>query len=373
VLVETALVVGVILTILLFSLQVGVLGFLQLTVDAASYMDAHLVSVGVAASMSPQQATSRIFPQIAPAQIVSTVAPAPSPSVPVDYGYNDPNPAVQAASATHRNGGASMMEPTLETATVAKPGMLSLFGKSVGVTGESIDALWLECGIHANVSNTSTGCSPGAASTFQGNYFTNGEHTPPYFVGFDFLHRCTDAQPWGTCSSTGINFMALGTAEYLKAPVGSQTGNWSAGLPGIGGTANNNTFGLATCHQRAYAIVAATLAAYPTLYGYYLAPNAWAPLNGWGPVQNGYMIWVQMYNQDGNRWPTLPNNNSKRPYNNFGYGPSYVSNWVVDWDLKTDQYIGQIYSWDGTVALGATPGGALGVGSNPTYPQQWCP
>ncbi len=390
VLVETALVVGVILTIFLFSLQVGVLGFLQLTVDAASYMDAHLVSVGVntSASMTPQKATSLIFPQISPAQIVSTVAPAPSPSVPIDYGYNSTDSTVQGAmgsSLTHRNGGVSMLEPTLETATVTKPNMLSLFHKSVGVTGESTDALWLECGIHANVSNSNAGCSPGAASTFQGNYFTTGEHAPPYFVGFDFLHHCNDAQPWGSaCSSTGINFLALGTAEFLHAAVGSQQGDWFFSNPGVGGAVNQSVFSFVGCHQRAYAIIAATLQNYPTLYGYYQAPSVWAAQNGYAgygyngnAATNGAAIWYQMYNYTNpatqNLYPYLPNNSPLRGFNNFLTGPAGVSTTVIDWDNATDNAVHEIYSWDGVVALGATPGGSLGVGSNPTYPDKNCP
>jgi hypothetical protein len=109
------------------------------------------------------------------------------------------------------------------------------------------------------------------------------------------------------------------------------------------------------------------------LYGYYAAPSIYGIANGWGATStNASMIWAQMYNQDGNRYPLLPNNNSRRPYNNFAYGPSFVSYWVVDWDQITDEQVGGIYSWDGTVQAGATPGGSLGVGSNPTYPGNNC-
>ncbi len=365
VLVETALVVGVILTMLLFSIQVGALGFLQVTVDAASFVDAHLVSVGVAASMSPEQATHGIFPQIAPAQIVSTVAPAPSPSVPVDYGYNSINSNTQNQSATHRNGGTTMMEPTLETATVSKPNIFSIFGKSVGVTGESVDALWLECGIHANVSNTTTGCSPGAASTFQGNYFTAGEHAPPYFVGFDFLHHCNDYQPWTTCA--GVNFLALGTSEFLHASAGNQAGNWANVQPGIGGLAGTSTFSLMACHQRVYAQIASYFSHYNTLYGYYQA------LNPNRNVPNGEVVFYSEFEYPPDSiYPNRPN--TRRGLNDFTVGtPGNPTNTVETFDPTTDSLISNVYSWDTAVALGTQPSVAVSVGSNPTHPEKACP
>ncbi len=372
VLVETALVVGVILTLLLFSIQVGVLGFLQITADAASFMDAHLVAVGVAASTSPQTATHAIFPQIAPAQITSTVAPAPSPSVPVDYGYNSLDAATQSASATHRNGGASMMEPTLETASVAKPNIFRLLGKSVGVRSESVDALWLECGIHSNVSNTSTGCSPGAASTFQGNYFTAGENAPPYFVGFDFLHHCNDYQPWTACNANGLNFLALGVGEYLHAQAGSQDGNWDNPIAGAGGLAGTSTFSLIACHQRVYAGIAAYFAQsqFQTLYGYYAArsPNPIAL-----GLPNGEVVFYSLweYPPDSN-YPNVTT--TRRGFTDFGVGPPGAPTGTVqNFDAVTDSLVDDVYSWDTKVALGTPPGGSLSVGSLPTNPQSNCP
>ncbi len=370
VLVETALVVGVILTMLLFSIQVGVLGFLQITVDAASFVDAHLVSVGVAASMSPQQATSNIFPQIAPSLIASTVAPAPSPSVPVDYGYNSTDAAEQSASATHRNGGASMIEPTLETATVTKPNIFSMFGKSVGVRSQSVEAVWLECGIHANVSNSASGCSPGAASTFQGNYFSAGEHAPPYFIGFDYLHHCNNPQPWTSCTNAGVNFLALGTSEFLHAAAGEQVGNWANPLPGAGGLAGTSTFSLMACHQRVYALIAGYFSLFPTLKEYYDTPS----INPAGAGQtNAAVVFYSLWGTTSALYPSYTTTRSGM--NDFGLGPPIAQNvtgTVQNFDVPTDQNIDTVYGWDNKVAPGTAPGGALSVGTIPTTPQTNC-
>lgn len=381
VLVETALVVGVILTMLLFSIQVGVLGFLQLTFDAASFVDARFAAVGVA-DTSPAghaNATSTIFPQIAPAQIASTVAPAPSPTVPVNYGYNDPNAANQAASLTNRHGGVSMMLPAQQTSTITKPAFFSLFGKKVGVGSQSIDALWLECGIHVNVSNGNAGCSPAAAgvgsAAYQGNYFTTGENAPPYFVGLNHIHHCTDAQPWTTCSTVGTDYLALGSAAFLHGPAGLQVGNWLANSPGAGGDAGATTFWLMGCHQRTYAIIAAGLAPFPDLQAYYSAfPNAFAVANGYpATTTNAQAIFAQMYNFDGN-YPAFPTTASRRGMNDFQTGALSLAvanngGWILNFDLKTNQYIGRVYAWDTEVVAGAQPGT---VGSNATHPEAYC-
>src|SRR5271165_5015655 len=89
-LVETALVVGVVLVMVLGAVQIGVIGYLQMTADAASFVNAHQNVVGVS-SGSPASATSQVFPQIASSDITTTVLPAPSPTIYVDYGYNDPD------------------------------------------------------------------------------------------------------------------------------------------------------------------------------------------------------------------------------------------------------------------------------------------
>ena len=374
-LVETALVVGVILTMLLFSIQAGVLGFLQLTFDAASFVDARLAAVGVLDTSPGAHAnsTSAIFPQVAPAQIVSTVAPAPSPSVPVDYGYNSKNSTTQANSITNRHGGVSMMLPTQQISTITKPSFFSIFGKKVGVASQSVEALWLECGIHVNVSNANAGCSPtsrGAGSAaFQGNYFTDGEDAPPYFVGLNHFHHCLDAQPYTSCSTGGSNFLALGSAEFLHAPAGGQAGNWLNGLPGVGGTGGASTFWLMACHQRTYAIIAAAFAKFPSLQTYYDTTSSWAQTYypQYGVVPNAEAIYYQMYNIDFS-WPNYQSTSS-RGMNSFATGPPNLWAWVIDFDQYTNTYIGRVYNWDAQVAAGSQPGS---VGSNATRPENSC-
>ena len=83
VVIETALTVGIGLTILLFAVQVGALGFLQVTADAASYTAARAYAVGVLPSTSPAAFVHNTFPQIAATDITSPASPSPAPSAPL--------------------------------------------------------------------------------------------------------------------------------------------------------------------------------------------------------------------------------------------------------------------------------------------------
>lgn len=332
VMVETALVVGTILTLLLFSLQVGVLGFLQLTSDAASFVNARETALAI------NPATTSIFPEIHASNISTQTLPAPQPSVPVDYGYNSTSASVQAASAHNRHGGTSMMEPELSQTTVSKPGVFNKLGKLLGVTGQATESYWQECGIHENVANVTSACGdPSAPSNFTGNYFTVGENTPPYFVGFDYMGWCRAAQPWNSCSNNS-NFLALGVAEYLSNL------NYSITNPGVSGSSGSTTFQAAACHQRVYAKLANFFSYYPTL----AAIDASYQMNGYANTPNGYAavggICPQLY--------TNCKNGASTNFYNF-------ANWSA-FDSTTNNQIAQVYSWDQHVSGGYPPySGAL--------------
>ena len=353
---ETALVVGAILTILLFGMQLGIIGFLQTTADAASFVDARLAAVGTNSGGTAENATSAIFHQFSTSrnELTSTVNPAPTPSVPVDYGYNSSNANEQSQSQYNRHGGVTMLQPTLSTSTVHKNGIFSIFGFNVGVASTSIDASWLECGIHQNVSNSNAQCgssgnNANASNSFQGDYFKNGENPPPYFVSLDYIHHCNDAQPFGlganpcgSCSNSGTDFIALGTAAYL------QSANWAYPSPGVGGAGGSDqttTFQQLACHQRMFATVAAFFADYPTLSAIY---------NGFLNNPN-HPIYDELYDPS-----TYENFSSQKQFNSFvnftGFTGTAKGN-------AASAAIRTIYSWDRTV----TAGYPLGSGTPGTY------
>jgi len=316
VMVETALVVGTILTLLLFGIQVGVLGFLQLTVDAASFVNARENALSIA---NPAGTTGKIFPQIAAGNITNSTAPAPLPSMPTDYGYNSTDPTVAQNSVFNRHGGVSMMEPQLATSSVAKPGVFQPFAAALGVLGQSTESYWQECGIHGNIANSTAPCGGSSPPpNFSGDYFSKGENTPPYFASFNYMAHCKDAQPWSSpCSPGNQDFIALGVATYLTAD------NWGGNLqPGLSGGKGSSTFQQVACHQRVFAALAQFLAPLPNLtalYGLY-----------------GVGVYCQLYPSSCGQAPAT--------FNDFGKWNAF--------DPQTSADVRQVYTWDQRVQAG---------------------
>jgi hypothetical protein len=320
---ETALFVSAALLFMLGTIQIGVVGYLQVTSDSAAYYDSRAHVLGVA-SGSPEQATYTKFPQIPIPDMTAAIVPAPTPSIPVDYGYNDPNPAVQTASATQRHGGASMLQPAEELVTVSVNGIAHILGNALGTNAEIAEPLWQECGTHFDVANV--GCSlTNPPSDSQDNYFTQGENTPPYMVGYNYMQECNLSPPWGVnttafpqasmtypplnnpnytvpvpgpspawqgpCSNGSnngnsyIGYISEGTAEFLDTTnwsdtgPGSGSGQTGAGIEGTcdqGGPAaeaspsdsgqGQNVFEAVAYHQRTYSAIAQFLQSHPYLW-----------------------------------------------------------------------------------------------------------
>jgi hypothetical protein len=323
VLAETALFVSAALLFMLGTIQIGVIGFLQVTSDSAAYFDARANVLGVG-SGTPEQATHVYFGQIPVPDISATVIPAPTPTIPVDYGYNDPDATVRANSAFQRHGGASMLQPAAEQATVKVPGLIKILGQGLGVDSvASSESLWQECGTHFDIANV--GCSLSSPPpNSQTNYFSQGENTPPYMVGFNYMEQCTLGSPWGyytgtngaspvtahgytlggsfnesgapqynywnsngPCSTSANNgngnlaYIAMGTAEFLHSANWGNSGHGSgangSGISGPCDTAGSGSNGQEASdqsvfcaiwwHQRVYADLAQYFAKYP--YQYY--------------------------------------------------------------------------------------------------------
>ncbi len=353
VLVETTLVTGMVLTLLLFSVQVGILGFLQITADAASFVDAHVHSVGtVSKTTNVENATAGSFPQLAPADIATTPLPAPSASIPVDYQYNGTKGEV-AQSQVSRVGGVSMLQPTLIQSNVRPHQVFNMFGNNIGVGGQDIEPQWEECGAHYNVGNASDltcgGSNP--SPNFQVDYFTSGENTPPYFVGFNYIKHCQNSQPWTTCSGggagSGEDFIAFGVAEYLDAC------NAHRSTPGISGAAGDHcgaeaTFHEAACHQRVYSDLAAFFNNYVDLLKLYQA------YGGQDDTQKGTIFYALARNT---------------PVSDFATWSEFESDAK---GMKVDSEIKQIYTWDEHVQAGYTYTSKADPGQYPLNPDGGC-
>jgi len=365
-LVETALVVGVILVMVLGAVQVGVIGYLQMSADAASFLNAHQNVVGVS-SGTPANATAQVFPAFnnANSTIVASPLPAPSPTIYIDYGYNDPDPTIAAASSANRHGGASIMQPAQMQSTVTRQNVASILGVQINVSGSMIEPQWLENGAHFDVANDNYGNS---ASNMQVNYFTNGENVPPYFVGFNEIEHCESNLPWSgpnPCPTSGAvpnsqDFEAIGVAEHLddsnwSIPI-NQGGSATSGTWGstAAGGANASTFTQMACHQREFATVANFLV---STTGTTLAS-----------VQAAYPALVTTGLQH-NPAGTEPDGTTNPMPIFSGFGQSGAPGF----DTATSNAISTIYSWDREITGGyPNPGTYAGPGSAPLYPWYGC-
>ena len=361
VMVETALVVGIGLTMLLFSVQVGVLGFLQVTADAASFVDAHQNVVGALPNATnPEAGTHGIFPQIATADIAGSPAPAPIATLPVNYLYNSTNSNDVATSNQNRHGGVSMLQPIQYTTTVKPHSFFTRLGQKLGVSGADIEPQWTECGAHHDVVNSNAACGAAAPpANFQVNYFSQGENTPPFYVGFNYIQHCLDDQPWSTCSSSGgiggTNFIALGMGEFLDVD------NWTstqAGASGVGttlpGTTPVSTFEYTACHQRVYSQLAQFFSQYPDLISMY---NAYEPAIATtlvvDPTFTDFRYWTEF---------------DATPLNAF------ILPWPVTGALPSaqDALVREVYNWDAQVQQGYAPSTYKEPGQYPMYPGAGC-
>ncbi len=283
VVVETALTVGIGLTILLFAIQVGVLGFLQVTADAASFLSARNRALGIGSTSidaaGAADFTHKQFPEIATADIaIPAASAAPSAVLAENYEYNVGN-----VNNTVRHSGESMLQPVQISTTVKPHGMFTLIGKLIGVGAQDVEAHWIECTPHF-MSLASTAYQQCGASTNPANYttdyFANGENTPMYFITFDQMLYCPQVMPWSSCTTTP-QFISIGSAEYLDS------NNWGAANPGSSGSntyysagnggkgvAPTYTFEYIGCHDNRFSDIAFYFQHYPDLPALYSGDGA---------------------------------------------------------------------------------------------------
>jgi Flp pilus assembly protein TadG len=354
VLVETALIVSTALTLMLFTVDIGILGFAQVSADAASFLDAHENVIGVS-SGTPEQNVAGIFPIIQSNAMTTEVVPAPTPSVQVNYGYN----TGEAGSANQRLGGVSMMQPVQLKVTVSPPPFFTIAGQSVGVSSQEVEPQWTECGPHYNVANEDVACGSAGAPQFSTATFSQAENTPPYYVGYNLMTHCADSQPWGdtangapyaTCQTA--NFLALGVSTYLYV------NNWgptrTAGISGAPGVA---VFYATAFHQRVYANIAQFFASYPTLNALYADYT------------------TKIYSQLG-----VANFQSRPPttggFNNFAYWTAFSASNTNDAAKADpggiDEAIQCVYNWDQVITQGYAPSTYTYPGEFPLYPEKAC-
>jgi hypothetical protein len=280
ILVESAVVAASILTLMLGMIDFGLLGFLQVTVDAGAFLDAHtdamLWNNGSSPTITAPQYTNSIFNVISTSSIATPVItqPNPVPTVYIDYGYNANTPGTASTNATSRHGGASMMEPYNERVNISQ-NAFTLFNQTFHAVSSATEPRWYDVGSHWDVNNIAYNTSYSSApSGFNQNYFTQGENAPLWYTGFNFLQICAQQNVAGWSNNcTNTSYMGLGVAEFLTIYNNSYTtAGVSGSNPGSGVWpstvgASTGIFYAAACHQRLYADLAKQFAAMVTAAG----------------------------------------------------------------------------------------------------------
>ena len=332
VLVETALVISVVMLIMLASIRLATIGFYQMSADAAAFFDAHASALRRSCSSTGTVGNS-VFTRIPLGSFTCITIAGQNWAMPVT-GYRP----FGDADPTHVLGGYSIVQGsqirTTVDATAASIGLLP-GGLKAPILGQAFEPQFDEYGVHYNADTNQTGSL--SWFTNRVDYFTQGENTPPYFVGYRIMRTCGDAlfgtvatagqwvttkvwtyvcnsrgrqckwkwvtttvwqpgtaangsTPWSIC--TNVYWHGLGLAEYLD------TDNWDFDNPGVGpvDTTENAaaTFQYAQCHQQLYVRFAQMLATY---YASALPSTVTAAYADFNPTLDGSLL-NDIYSQD---------------------------------------------------------------------------
>ena len=247
VLVETALTIFLILTLLFGGMQLGIIGIGQLRVDGAAFTSSHTQALNVSeptvAGANPAAKAAGIYRGVAPTDVALANGEPPSTAETVNYDFTN---------TQGRHGGVSMLLPVQIVSTVLRKNvnniLLGATGSLFTLTGSTIDPAYLEVGAHGNIQGNLFN-SLGAFND-RSDYFTQGENTPPYFVGFHYLTFCEDTSSWSGCPVNQQDYDAVGLAEYLD------NDNWGRAN---NGAVANGVFHATIGHQNTFAQISGVL------------------------------------------------------------------------------------------------------------------
>jgi hypothetical protein len=279
VMVESALVIPLILLVVYGSVQLGMVGLEQLTVDGGAYTSAHQQAL-LGANLKNYEDAPTLAKATLP-RLNSSTMTVPEPTfgqAPTTSDTTNLAKQYNLGNANARHGGVSMVQPVQTVGFVTSKNFASLLlgiGNSISVTGIAIDPAFRLINGHGDVS----GNNFNTAAAFQTatDPLVNGNNAPPYFVGFNYIKEC----PYTVAANKAIGwngagqcpqpiFAGLGLAEYLDVD------NWGRPVNGVV-PALRAVFYEAQLHQNKFANIATNLSSTPPA-------NKWIYLN---PVLGG--------------------------------------------------------------------------------------
>ena len=257
---ETAATLTTIFILLLGTLQIGLVGYYQLTADGAAFLAAHESVLGLDQTAAIPTIVASPFPQIAHGSLTFQTLLPEQTQVPTNYNLSDPS---------NRYGGVSLTRAIHLAAAVTFSGLPGLIAfthlGSPIVSASFIEPQMLYTAHHYNVAGTdynstaaSIGDSPYNQTLQQGN-----SNVPPFTFGLHSIAWCPIPIPADLFQLQCISFgyilslftstnaapngqvRSLGLAEYLD------NSNNNSSFPN--GVLGGETFAAMSCHQRYYA------------------------------------------------------------------------------------------------------------------------
>ncbi len=265
--VETAVSLSLALLTLYGAFDLGLMGYLQLQLDGATFFYTHAYASGAAQTQQAGQYGQQLqslFPNVATANMSPMPAPPPTTDMPVNY--------TQWGTVTDRFGGASLLRPqrlqTQATYQVAGGTWSAIFPQAVQpitLSSGNVDAR----PVIGNHDDDAQGADFNSQEVYNSLYdplITDDQNVPPYYFNFGFMWQCAAGPPPGTagsqwdtagdtCDSMHIN--SLGLAEFLKDD------NYYAGNRPNNGIDSGGTFELIKYHQQVYASLSLALFFFP--------------------------------------------------------------------------------------------------------------
>jgi len=239
---ETAIILGVCLTLLFGTVEVGLIGLAQLSSDGGAFVAAHTAVFGG----DPNAAVSQTFPNLVGQSTVTTAANPPDLTADPVWGSPANNDAL--TNPTDRHGGIQIVRPTHMQATVNAPNQGLDFGDFLSFANAQVGSAAIEGRMMVSDPGfdlQSSTLNSSQSLDSQISYFSDDGNAPPYFIGFKEGSVCTSVAAGGGC--TGTAFVAFSAAEYLDG------NNWAAAQNGVG---QNGVYYAMLLHQHVYANIA---------------------------------------------------------------------------------------------------------------------
>ena len=243
---ETAVILGVTLTLIFGTVELGLIGLTQLSSDGGAFIAAHTAVFGGDAD----SAVTQRFPNLA-GHTTTIATAANQPDVTDDPVWGDPVNTPSLTNPNDRHGGVQIVRPTHQQATIANSSQGVDFGSFISFANAQIGSSAIEGNMM--VSNKSLDVysytlNSAASLSDQIDYFSDDGNAPPYFIGFKEGQVCTSVAVAQGCSQ--IDMRSFSSAEYLDA------NNWAQPNDGIGA---NGVYAAMLLHQHVYANIASEL------------------------------------------------------------------------------------------------------------------